>query len=587
MPETPHEPTEADPRSLSSLLEKLASSVKPFSKSATQLMETGEVHQTEQTRLELRRECRDSLYFLVRGVLGYKDLTPRVHLPFCQFLQNFQTRRKLCELPRGFFKTTCVGEGLPIWLAIQALFGRSWNSLSTSKYHHLCRFNTLTNAQETLHAIRSHIDTNQLLRWLFPELIPRPGDIWTDERIWLIHAVDLPELGQTVDLDFRVDAIGVGGSATRRHYDGISDDDLVDEDEADSPTQMDKVINEYKRSESLLTEPSVGRIWFVGTRWSLNDWISHVRKNEPGLDRFWLPAERGAKEKVFLNINGRDHVYMIGEPTFPERYPRTELARIAHKQGPYIYSCFYLLDPVPEGAQTFHPSWIQTCPRLPKNLRYAFCVDPAVSLKSTADYTAIVGVGATERDPDTGWYEIYVSYARRMRALPDDYVPEMYELTQHWRPFVFGLENQGFQRALQYPIKLLRPQYERGIPLELVKWPKQVSKEARIRSLQPFFSQGRIWILEGLDDLVNELLAWPHGEHDDMVDALAYAVYLVSPAASATRSPAPNEWDYDPEGRVVLRSDAIIDDLLKNRTRANLVEAVGRAWTPLESSDYH
>jgi len=586
VPETPASNPEVDQQSLSSLIEKLASCVTPFSKSATEVMETGEYTKSEDNRLELRRECRDSLYFLVRGVLQYKDLTTTVHLPFCQFLQNFQTRRKLCELSRGFFKTTCVGEGLPIWLGINALFERSWNSLSPSKYHHLCRFNTLTNAQETLHTIRAHIDSNQLLRWLFPELVPRPGDIWTDERIWIIHAVDVPELGKTVDLDFRVDGIGVGGSATRRHYDGISDDDLVDEDEKDSPTQMAKVQDEYKRSESLLTEPAQGRMWYVGTRWALNDWISCVRHNEPGLDRFFFPAERGEKKTVIVQVDGRDHEIEVGEPTFPERFPRGELARIHAKQGPYVYSCFYLLDPVPEEAQTFHPDWIQRCSKLPKNLRYAFCVDPAISLKTSADFTGIVGVGATERDPETGWYEIFVGYAQKFKALPDVYVPEMYELTQLWRPYIFGLENQGFQRALQYPIRLLRPQYERGIPLELVKWPKQVSKAARIRSMQPFFSQGRIWILDGLDDLVKELLNWPHGAHDDLIDALAYAIFLVSPFRPVIDVPK-NEWDMDETGKVSLRTDAIFEEFERNRAGNPMAEVVERAWNPYSEEVSH
>jgi predicted phage terminase large subunit-like protein len=585
MPETPPLPPkdEEASTSLSSLIGKLSECVRPFSKSATTLLETGEVTKSEAVRRELRKECLENLYFLVRGPLGYKDLVPHVHLPFCRFLTTFQNRRKLSELPRGFFKTTCVGESLPIWLAINTLFERSWNSLSPSKYHHLCRFNTLTNAQETLHAIRAHLDTNQLLRWLFPELIPRPGDVWTDERVWIIHSVDVPELGKTVDLDFRIDAIGVGGSATRRHFDGISDDDLVDEDEAESPTQMQKVINEYKRSESLLTETSQGRMWFTGTRWSFADWISYVGKHEPGLDRYWIPAERGPKKTVLVSVQGKDVEVQIGEPTFPERYPRTELARIKHKQGPYIYSCFYLLDPVPEELQVFHPEWIQRVNTLPRNLRWSFCTDPAISTKSTADYTGIVGVGTTPKD-ENGWFEIFVGYAKRFRVEPNDLIHEMYEITEQWRPAVFGLENQGFQRALQYPIQLLRPQYKRGIPLELVKWPKQTAKENRIKFLQPYFAQGRVWIMEGLEDLVGELLDYPHAEHDDLMDALAYAVFLANPA-SVTQQDRINEWDYDVEGNLILSSDSVMDALEKKHAGLSANELVERAWQPMGGSN--
>jgi len=575
MPETPLRPHEDKETPLHSLLEKLSASLKHASKSGNELLETGKVSQTEEARRELRKDCQDSLYFLIRAVLGYKDLVPHVHLPVCLFLTKWSTRRKLLEMGRGHFKSTCGSIGLPIWLEIQALFGDSWNSLLPTRLHVLLRSNTGTNAELFLQEVRALQANNALFKWLFPELAPQSRDILMNERIWVNRPVVRIEDGQTVQLDFRIDAIGTGGSAVSRHFDGIIDDDLVDEDEADSETQMDKVIREHKRSESLFVEPSAGRYWLIGTRWAFNDLLSHVRENEPDVDRYWLPAE-DPTDTTPVTYEGR--VFRIGRPVFPERFSQEELARIQAKQGPYIYSCFYKLHPVPEEDQIFHPDWIQYYDRLPRNLKVVFCCDPAISTKDKADYTGMAGIGVSARGPDEG-FDIYVLHAKRARYQPHDLIGEMYDLTQIWKPVAFGFEEIGFQRAYRYPIQLLRSRYSLAIPYTPAKWPKQSSKEARIRSLQPYFACGQIWLHKDQKDLVTELLRFPGEEHDDILDALAYAVFLATPEGGASldlpQPVSPWVWKDDvPDGRCELSVDYLMDELQGSKHDPGMAAAV-------------
>jgi len=62
----------------------------------------------------------------------------------------------------------------------------------------------------------------------------------------------------------------------------------------------------------------------------------------------------------------------------------------------------------------------------------------------------------------------------------------------------------------------------------------QRKKEERISALQPRFSSGSVWIPqdagEWWEELKNEMLAFPHGIHDDLLDSLAYVEQIaVSP----------------------------------------------------------
>jgi hypothetical protein len=90
--------------------------------------------------------------------------------------------------------------------------------------------------------------------------------------------------------------------------------------------------------------------------------------------------------------------------------------------------------------------------------------------------------------------------------------------------------------------------------------------------------------MEGLEDLVGELLDYPHAEHDDLMDALAYAVFLANPA-SVTQQDRINEWDYDVEGNLILSSDSVMDALEKKHAGLSANELVERAWQPMGGSN--
>ena len=66
---------------------------------------------------------------------------------------------------------------------------------------------------------------------------------------------------------------------------------------------------------------------------------------------------------------------------------------------------------------------------------------------------------------------------------------------------------------------------KRGTFFRIQPLKAEKKKELRIDAIQPRFAVGTVWFKKDaawLDKIETELLAYPHGAHDDVIDALAY-----------------------------------------------------------------
>ena len=72
---------------------------------------------------------------------------------------------------------------------------------------------------------------------------------------------------------------------------------------------------------------------------------------------------------------------------------------------------------------------------------------------------------------------------------------------------------------------------KRGIFFRITPLKAEKKKELRIDAIQPRFAVGTVWFKRNaawLDKIENELLSYPHGAHDDVIDALAYMEQLAA-----------------------------------------------------------
>lgn len=319
---------------------------------------------------------------------------------------------------------------------------------------------------------------------------------------------------------------GIEKEQTSQHYDLIILDDLVARDNCGTKELRDKVKQYYRDSLDWL-EPG-GRIVVIGTRWHQDDLYSMLLDPGSGFDVFLKQAYTDETRSTVI---------------FPEKFSLDYLAQlskpIAHGgKGAYEFASQYLNNPIDQEAADFKLPWIKYYdPTSPHPSSLYLTVDPALSLSPDADYTGMVVAGMfSDR-------RIRVVDRRRVRVVPSDLVDNVFDLVAKWRLHRVGIETFAFQKTLKYD--LIRQQRERGVFFSIDELGKRhagrgeptMSKEARIRRMQPYFEEGLVEIRSDMTDLVDELLAFPRGKHDDLIDALSYQLDFLVPSLGAERRP--------------------------------------------------
>lgn len=205
-----------------------------------------------------------------------------------------------------------------------------------------------------------------------------------------------------------------------------------------------------------------------------------------------------------------------GSLFFPEKLTKEFLEIQKRKLGSYQYSNQYENQIIPESDQTFKKSWLKTYENLPKLKNTFAMIDPAIGQNKTSDYTGIVVIDV---DTDGNWY---VKVAKRERLTPTEIVDLAFKIHDEFSPRAIGLESVAYQKALIYLISEEMTKRKKFIPLKEITRSNDKTKETRIRGpLVPRYEWGRIYHAQGLYDLETELLTFPRGSHDDIIDSLA------------------------------------------------------------------
>lgn len=183
--------------------------------------------------------------------------------------------------------------------------------------------------------------------------------------------------------------------------------------------------------------------------------------------------------------------------------------------GSFMFANQYQNEILPEGEQPFKKTWIKYYDRLPdKKHTFAF-IDPAISQEQNADFTAVVIVDVGE---DQLWY---VKTAQRFKINPTDIVQLCFKIHEQFQPMAIGIEDVAFQKALIHMVGEEMRRRNRYIPVTGINPGTDKTKEMRVLGLVPRFEWGRILLAKGLYDLEMEMLQFPRGSHDDLLDALS------------------------------------------------------------------
>ena len=231
-----------------------------------------------------------------------------------------------------------------------------------------------------------------------------------------------------------------------------------------------------------------------------------------------------------------------GSLFFPEKLSHEFLDNAKKSMGSYLFSNQYLNEIIPLDLQNFKQSWFQYYEQLPKNHYTFIFIDPAISQADSADFTGVVVVGV---DPDK---RFYIKFAKRYKITPTQIISLIFDLNAQFKPQVIGVEQVAYQKALLYFLDEEMRRRNTIVPVKGIMPPNDKTKQMRILSLVPRFEWGRVFLSRGLNDLEMELLSFPRGRHDDLIDALAsieYIYYAPKVEDQWKKQPDPNHPDYE------------------------------------------
>lgn len=212
-----------------------------------------------------------------------------------------------------------------------------------------------------------------------------------------------------------------------------------------------------------------------------------------------------------------------GSLFFPEKLSQEFLEGARKTMGSYLFANQYLNEIIPAEDQTFKKIWFKYHDELPKRLNNFVFVDPALSEADGSDFTGIVVVGV---DWKKDWY---VRYAQRHRLTPTQLIEFIFRINAQFSPNVIGIEEVAYQKALLYFLDEEMRRRNVLLPVTGVKQPHDKTKQTRILSLVPRFEWGHIFLNKGLTYLELELLQFPRGAHDDIIDSLASIEQIAFP----------------------------------------------------------
>lgn len=434
---------------------------------------------------------------LATEALGYK-VAPKLHR---RVLKHWNKHKKTLTIAyRGSGKSTmvtvkCIG---------LILRNRNIRILLPSKSHE--------NARSFLHEIKQHLESNPRFREIFGDLV---GDgIWTESAIEIA--------GRTAfHREPTINTVGAEGSVASKHYDVIFADDIVDNENARTQLQRDRIQDWFLRVLYpclMPPDPSIperGQLHVMGTLYHDDDLYAHL--------------EKGLMKDSTLNIPGIDAAGRVPWPQFHNRKWMDENRRV---MGIVHFGTQILCTTEVMKGSIFRPTDCQIVqPSLyPKDLKVFLGVDLAISLKRGSNKFAIVAIGICPRE------RIWTLAAWQGHLRFHEQTQKIMDWAKRFEPIRTAVESVGYQAAQCQELNRKAPW------LNLIPVPTKLGKPTRGWTLASRFENGDVFFMPTQTELIDHLVLFRGDEttEDDLFDAFDLAV-----TASQKRARRPRR-EYEP-----------------------------------------
>lgn len=326
-------------------------------------------------------------------------------------------------------------------------------------------------------------------------------------------------------------AVGAGvGIAGFRADLGVIDDPFGSREDADSETIREKIIDWFMADFSARLKPGAKRV-VMHTRWREDDlagWIiEQAKKGKYRIKVLSLPAIAGPNDPLGRKAGD----YLWDEPN---GYNYGAFLRARQKEmTPRDWSSLYQQEPAPDDGLYFRKEMFRYYTMLPKHLRIYGASDYAVTAKG-GDYTVHAVIGVDPHD------NLYVVDIWRQQTESNIWVDAFCDLVTRHKPLMWAEESGQIIKSLGPFINKRmaeRRTYCAREPLTSV-----ADKPTRARSFQARCAMGKVYFPETapwLADMEKELLSFPVGVNDDIVDALGLVGRLLDTMVAAHVPPDP------------------------------------------------
>lgn len=448
----------------------------------------------------------ESASFEVAYYLVCKYITKRsVQDLHKSIIANISSNKSTLDLaPRGFGKST-VGD---VDFCITRM-------LRDPNIRIMIGSKTQTQAEAFLKEIRTHFEQNTDLIRVFGDWKTSKDNVWNDREFTVNRRTIIKK-------EATVTALGASGAVISKHFDIIIGDDLVGLENARTEHQRKGLIEWFYSSLAPTLEPD-GEMHILGTRYNpLDLYESLIKSGNYSVNI----------QKAIQIIDGKEHSLWEGKFTLEK------LRQIRAESGKIIFNMQYQNDTELAKGKIFKAQYFryyeeykldmdfQTAKVRIKNaegvdqwikVRVYMGADLAISEdeNSNGDYFVLMIIGMDANK------NVYVLEYVKERLTFNSQLNTIISYGRNKYPMVerIGVETVAYQKSLAQELRRLSL-----LPIININTSKDKVTRAMRRSAN--FENHKVFFREGMDDLEECLLLFPEVEHDDLFDALDFAMHI-------------------------------------------------------------
>jgi predicted phage terminase large subunit-like protein len=332
---------------------------------------------------------------------------------------------------------------------------------------------------------------------------------------------------------------GVGGAITGFGFDyGIIDDPVKNRAEAESETYQEKLWDWYSSTFRTRRQKNASTL-IMATRWHKGDLIGRIlelAENNPEADQFEVISLPALSEEPLAPYDERTGP---DEALWEDEFSKENLLQTKATITLYDWLSLYQQRPSAISGNLISESNFKYCSMagtginrtltlkdnntdalnkvyLLSQCRIFQTCDPATSISKQADFFSL---GTWAQTPNNELVLIDLLHEKMEKPKQ---IPLMRQQYQNWHPITQWIGSKGLGLPLFQDLR------DNGLPVNKIE--EESDKVSRFITACDKISVGTVYFLDDLphkQKYKTQLLDFPNGDHDDMVDITSMAVHVV------------------------------------------------------------